>query len=324
MKLLLTTIAVLGATLHAQSAPCASYNDTNTSVSTSLTASPFVGLNPNSRAYQFTPSTSLAIQSAAIFTASPIRDDYMRLEIWDEDTVTGKPGNRMVVGSMRSPVSATANWLGTNFDGVALLSPGTNYWFVWIDSGGSIVPEEPGGIVLPRTTRASTNAWGTIGSGAAKFRLFCGLLDGLGVTNYGNPCLTSSSQVPTTFTNESPVAGSTTFGVSGTNLPPGASAWLLVGIDPNYVSTPLGGLFPAGAAAHTDIVVAIPGTTGTAEIGSQPSAPRPVPFGFMHFSLPLVGVPANAFLSFQMIGIDAGSAAFIPLVTANAVRVLTI
>ena len=51
----------------AQTAPCLSFNDTNTTVSTSLAASPFFGRNPNSRAYQFTPSTALTGQAAVIF-----------------------------------------------------------------------------------------------------------------------------------------------------------------------------------------------------------------------------------------------------------------
>ena len=56
-------------------------------------------------------------------------------------------------------MSGTANWLGANFDFAPTLNAGTNYWFVWVESGASILAEDPSGVLLPRTTRASNNAW---------------------------------------------------------------------------------------------------------------------------------------------------------------------
>ncbi|MBK8976187.1 MAG: hypothetical protein IPM29_09685 [Planctomycetes bacterium] len=318
--------AVLAAAAAAQSPPCLGFNDTNTSVSTGITASPFVGLNPNSRAYQFTVPAPLTPLAATIFTGSPIRDDYMRVEIWDEDPATMRPGNRLVRGTFSSPLSTTARWQGANFDTVPpQLNPGTNYWFVWIDSGGSIIPEEPGGVTLPRVTRAASNAWSaTVGSGACKFRLYCSYLDGQSVVPVGSPCAWSSGQAPTVFTNDAPFAGNAAFGVEGTNLPPGAACWIFVGIDPNFTSNPLGPLFGPGCTQHTDLAIVVGSTTGVAEIGDQPSSPRPSPFGHVRFSLPLTPLPAGVFFAVQLAGFDAGAPYAVQLALTNGLRITTL
>jgi hypothetical protein len=322
---LLLSGAALAAALSAQAPPCFSANDANTSVSTSITASPFVGLNPNSRAYQFSPTTSIAPLSASIFTGSPLRDDYMRLEIWDEDTSTNLPGNRIAVGTFSSPLSPTANWLGTNFDTAPQLNAGTNYWLVWIDSGGSIIPEEPGGVSLPRTTRASNRPWGTVAAGALKFRLYCNLFDTQVRASVGAPCATATNQLPTAFTNDTPTAGNTAFGIEGTNLPAGSTAWLLIGVNPNAGSTPLGAAFPPGCSLHTDIIAAIQGSTGIAEIGDQPSTPRPSPFGHVRFPTPLTTLTTSGiFFSAQLVALDGAASAPVPLVLSNALGIITL
>ena len=307
------------------SGACVSFNDSNTTVSTGVTASPFVGLNPSSRAYQFTVANPVTVFSASLFTGSPFRDDYMRLEVWDEDPTTGAPGNRLATGTMFSPLSTTAHWLGCNFSNAVSLTPGTNYWFAMIDSGGSIVPEEPNGLTpLARKTRSAQNAWSSsTRTGAAKFRLFCDLYPTNVDANFGSPCFTSSGQLATAFSNDVPQAGSTTYGIEGTNLPAGSTAFLLLGWDPNTPSTPLGPFFPAGCFLNTNIFAAIPGQTGIAEIGDQPSSPRPSPFGHVRFSVPLNAVGAGVFLSAQIVGVDGGSTAAIPYVTSNAIRITT-
>ena len=106
---LIVGAALAGLALPAQSSPCVAFNDANTNVSGSLRASPFVGLNPSSRGYQFTVASQQLAQSAAIFTGSPIRNDYMRLEIWDEDPNTLRPGNRLATGTLFSPMSMSAS-----------------------------------------------------------------------------------------------------------------------------------------------------------------------------------------------------------------------
>jgi hypothetical protein len=307
------------------SGACVSFNDANTNVSTSTTASPFVGLNPSSRAYQFTVASPVTVLSASLFTGSPFRDDYMRLEVWDEDSATGAPGNRLTTGTMFSPLSTTANWLGCNFSNAVSLTPGTNYWFAMIDSGGSIVPEEPNGATpLTRKTRASQNAWSSsAATGAAKFRLFCDLYPENIDANFGAPCFTSSGQLATAFSNDVAQAGNPNYGIEGSNLPAGSTAFLLLGWDPNAASTPLGSFFPAGCFLSTNIFAVIPGQTGVAEIGDQPSSPRPSPFGHVRFSVPLTTVGAGVFLSAQIIGVDGSSNAAIPYVTSNAIRVTT-
>lgn len=322
-RLLLLTLGSLAASLAAQTPPCESRNDTNTTVSNAITASPFVGSNPNSRAYQFTPAATITPQSVAIFSGSPIHDDFMRLEIWDDDPINNVPTVRRLVGTLFSPLSPTANWLGTNFDTIYTLNPGTNYWLVWVESGASIVAEEPGGTALPRRTRTAANAWGGLGSGAVKFRLFCNLLDAANVTPAGTNCPTSNGLAPTAFTNDVPAAGNATFGIEGTNLPPGAGAWLLLGFDSNFVPTPFGAGFPAGCALNTDIVGVINGGTGIAEIGDQPTTPRPSPFGHVRFNLPIpAALPPNLFFSAQILGLDSGFPVAAPLVGTNAVQFL--
>lgn len=307
------------------SGACVSFNDASPAVSTSVTASPFVGLNPSSRAYQFTVANPVTVLSASLFTGSPFRDDYMRLEVWDEDATTGAPGNRLATGTMFSPLSATAHWLGCNFDNAVSLTPGTNYWFAMIDSGGSIVPEEPNGLnPLVRKTRVAQNNWSSsTNTGAAKFRLFCDLYPANIDANFGAPCFTSGGQLATAFSNDVPQAGNAGYGIEGTNLPAGSTAFLLLGYDPNTPSTPLGPFFPAGCFLNTNIFVAIPGQTGIAEIGDQPSSPRPSPFGHVRFSVPLNSVGAGVFLSAQIVGVDGGSTAAIPYVTSNAIRITT-
>lgn len=306
----------------AQTAPCLAFNDTNTTVSTSLTASPFVGRNPNSRAYQFTPATTLTVQAAAIFTASPLRDDYMRLEIWDEDPTTFLPLGRLTGGTLLSQMSTTANWIGTNFGNVVTLNAGTNYWLVWVESGGSIVPEEPGGATsLNRRTRQNVAAWGAAAAATPKLRIFCSPLDAQNVSSYGPACATSSGLFPSTFTNSPPTDGNALFGFEGTNFPPAASALLVIGLDPLFVTTPLGPSFPVGCALNSDIVLTVGGTTGTAEIGDQPNSPRPVPFGYVRFPLPIPSGFVGAYISGQIFALDVGSPAPVPLVAGTAVRV---
>ena len=195
---------------------------------------------------------------------------------------------------------------------------------MWIESGGSIVPEEPGGVPLPRSTRATTNPWGTVGSGEGKFRIYCGPFDQNISAVYGPSCATSSGETPTTFSNSLPTITNTDYGVEPTNLPAGSTAWLLLGGDRNAPQTPLGPLFPAGCHQNTDILVAVPDTVGVAEIGDQPSSPRPVPFGYVRYSLPLnLAGGTGIFLAAQVVAIDGGSTASVPLVTTNAIRFVT-
>ncbi|MGA0869662.1 MAG: hypothetical protein ACO3UM_12100 [Planctomycetota bacterium] len=307
------------------SGACVSFNDSNTTVSTGVTASPFVGLNPSSRAYQFTVQNPVTVLSASLFTGSPFRDDYMRLEVWDEDPNTGAPGNRLATGTMFSPLSTTAHWLGCNLSNAVSLTPGTNYWFAMIDSGGSIVPEEPNGLTpLVRKTRTAQNAWSSsTATGAAKFRLYCDLYPANIDTNFGAPCFTASGQLATAFSNNRAQSGDPAYAIEGTNLPAGSTAFLLLGYDPNQPSIPLGPFFPAGCFLNTNIFAVIPGQTGIAEIGDQPNSPRPSPFGHVRFTVPLTTVGAGVFLTAQIVGVDGSSTAAIPYVTSNAIRVTT-
>ncbi|MBK8977594.1 MAG: hypothetical protein IPM29_16915 [Planctomycetes bacterium] len=59
---------------------------------------------------------------------------------------------------------------------------------------------------------------------------------------------------------------------------------------------------------------------GVAEIGDQPTTPRPSPFGHVGLSLPLTNAVAGGFFSAQMLGFDSGASAAIPIVFTNAIR----
>src|SRR5678815_4131987 len=81
-------VASFGMALAAQTPPCISLNDANTSVGTAITAYGFAG--PGVIAYQFTPANSLVLRAAQVFTAStPFASPrgYQTLEVWDTNFI---------------------------------------------------------------------------------------------------------------------------------------------------------------------------------------------------------------------------------------------
>ena len=322
LSLVILSTSTLSAGAAAQTPPCVSFN-TGPYFSSAITSTPFIGQNPGQRAYQFTPPTTVTVQAGSIFTASPSRNDFMRLEVWDDNPVGNQPMNRLCVGTMASPMSATPNWLGTNFGATPTLTAGTKYWLVWVEPGSSIIAEDPTGYALPRRSRSGTGAWRSLLSGAAKFQLFCNPLDAAGVTSFGAPCQTSAGQLAMAFTNTAATAGNPSFALEGTNFRSSAPVLLVIGVNPAWPSVPLGPQWPMGCNFSSDIALTLVGVTGAAQIGDQPPSPRPAPLGHLRVPLPMTGFPIGAFFAVQIYGFDSGATTLITAVSSNAVRITT-
>lgn len=303
---------------------CFAQNDQNTNVSTALTALPSGGALSTSHAYRFTPVRNIFAQAAFVFTASPNRDDFMRLEIWSD--AGGTPAGLIASGQVASPQSPNAAWLGANFNGVVQLTRNTAYWFVWVEAGESIVPEEPGGATVPSVTRSGYGSWTTAGSRPAKFRIFCGdTIDTPDVRRIGFSCATSLDEQPTAWSNELPTVGNADFAIQGDHLPPSATAWLVVGFDPLFIPVflqpTIGG--PSGCALYTSSEAVFSSTSGVAPIGSPPASARPSPFGHVRYPLPIPNDPtlASTFVTVQIMALDVDASAVIPIVGSNGLQI---
>ncbi len=320
---ILAVLAVAGST-SAHGTVCMSRNDQNATVSTALTTPPGPGANPNYHAYRFVPTNNLFPHSAWVFTGSPNRFDYMRIEIWSDNG--GAPGSRIAGGAMAAPQSADARWLGSNFESLIFLQLNTPYWFVWVEPGESIIPEEPGSAdLLPRYRRVGNGAWTATGSGAAKIRLFCGdTIDSPSVQRVGSPCSSALDQRPYAWTNDEPTVGNAGFGIEGVHLPSAANSWLLLGFDPAFVPIPLQSFgAPFGCNLYVAGNVTLTGSSGAAEIGDPPAIPRPPAAGHVRFPLP---VPNNSglsglFFSAQIVTFDSASGEALPLVFSNGLHI---
>ena len=140
-------IAGIAGSLAAQTPPCISQNDATNSVGTSITAFGFGG--PGVNAYQFTPTTSLVLWAAEIYTASTAATTprgYQTLEIWDTSLLF-LPQTRLGGGTWQNQATnpLTPAWQGANFDAPVTLAANQTYWLVWRESGGNLLPYEPGG-----------------------------------------------------------------------------------------------------------------------------------------------------------------------------------
>lgn len=318
------TLTACAGSAHAHGTVCLARNDVSPSVSSSLTNVPPAGSNPNYHAYRFVPSNNVFPHSAWVYSGSPNRADYMRIEIWTD--TGGAPGTRIAGGAMASPQSTNARWLGSNFESLIMLQLNTPYWFVWVEPGESIVPEEPGSTdQLTRYRRTGTGAWVAAGSGAAKIRLFCGdTIDSASVSRVGFPCSSALDRQPYAWTNDSPEVGNSTFGIEGVHLPNSAASWLLLGFNPGFVPIPmqpLGASF--GCSLYVAGTVSFSGTTGAAEIGDLPASPRPPAAGHVRFPL---AIPNNAglaglFFSAQIVSMDPPSGSPLPLVFSNGLHI---
>lgn len=314
---------VTTASVSAHGTICHRENDATTNVGAALTAAVPAGTN-RSTAWQFTPLRTSFPQAAWIFTGSPNGNEFMQLEVWTDSA--GAPGTRMAYGTCALPQSATPDWRGVNFNTAIQIQIGTPYWFVWIESGDVVVPEEPGGTLLPKATRTGTGAWSAAGTGAGKIRLFCGdTLEGLDVLRLGTGCGTSFDLRPVAWSNELPNVGNSEFAIEGEHLPPGANAWLAVGFNPNFFPLSLDILIgaPFGCVLFTDTTVVFAGATGSAAVGSGTPGNRPAAYGHVRFPLPIPNDPSlqMLYLSTQILAIDAGAPEPVPVVTTNGLSI---
>jgi hypothetical protein len=252
----------------------------------------------------------------AIYTGNTLTPTGMILEIWSNDATTSLPLARLAGGTLRYPPMVKAGWLGTNLDKIVVMTPNTPYWIAWTEGGSSQVPTEPTGTTLPAARNTNNGPWSSLPATALKFRIFCSLLDQQGITTAGQGCGVGGT-LGTAFSNIAPSIGAADFAVEGTGFPSGAPAALLVGVQPNFPSFPIpNGIM--GCSVNTDVLLTVAGTTGTGNVRSTTGLARHVAF-----PLPIPNVPSliGGFVRFQIAVQEAPTAAPIPIVGTNALRV---
>ncbi|HEX5053984.1 MAG TPA: hypothetical protein VFZ65_19555 [Planctomycetota bacterium] len=319
-RLLPLTIALLGSVLAAQTPPCISLNDGNNNVGTAITAFGFGG--PGVIAYQFTPTTSLVLQAAEIYTAStPFSSPrgYMTLEIWDTNLIF-LPQTRLGGGTWQNqPTTPLAPaWQGASFDQFVPLASGQTYWLVWRESGGNVYPYEPGGMVTP-TARLSGGNWVLqAASQPIKWRGYCSLLDRANVVPIGLGCLTSQSKLPSEFTNNDPSIGNADFQIEATGFPAGSIGLAVLGTNAAWVSIPIPGA-PAGCNLHTDPLLTATVFVGT---GNEQAVHTTGASGHTWFDFPVPASPALAgtIIGSQFAVFDAALPDPLPFVFSNGLR----
>lgn len=313
-KFLGAALAALVCTFAAaQTPPCVSLNDTNTTMSGALTSYGFAG--QNSFGWQITPTSSLVVQAAQVFTRNNTLsgDRYMILEIWSDGG--GLPGTRLGGGAWKIVNSRAPAWQGADLDSLVVLQANQPAWLVWVEPGFSNPCEEPGGILMPKATRNGAN-WVTSAASAPKFRLFCNQLDDVHSAPVGVGCPQSNGLYASVYTNEQPTVGNSNFFFESSGNPSGGGVFVIFGFNPGFTPIPVPG-FPAGCFQNTDIVSTLFATAGTGNTRGPTCA------GYLRIPLALpsdqsfVGFP----LAVQVVTYDANAAAPLPFAASNAQRV---
>ena len=313
------TTALISTTLAAQTPPCISANNTTNSSVGIISAFSFAG--PNGHGWQFTPTTSMVLFAAELFTENAFltNQGYMSVEIWDTNFIF-QPGQRLGGGTFAVDASLGHEWHGANFDAPVTLVAGQTYWFVWIEPGFSELPVESGGVTATYVRRSGSSWLTQPTSTAPKWRGYCGQLDSAAVTPVGFGCATSVNALPSMMTNHEPTVGNANFQLEASGFLPGSIGLVILGSNPAFVSLPVPG---AGSCMlHTDALATLTVTTGTGDQGANhlPSGP-----GFAgHCSFPLA-IPGNAALSGMVIGsqfamLDPAIGTPLPLVFTNGLQ----
>ena len=306
--------ALLSPVLCAQTPPCLAMNDQSTNVPNIITAYAFSG--PTSWGWQITPTTPLIARAAQIYTANTVSKVDMVLEIWSHDPATSLPLARLAGGAWKISTASPLMWQGTNLDAPITLVPPNSYWLVWTEPGGCRVPYETGGTTLPAARRPSGGAWATTAATELKFRIFCNLLDAKNVKPKGPSCSTPAG-LGSLYTNQAPTVGNAEFLLDGSGFPSGASAALLLGVQPAFPSVPLPGGNPL-CLLHTDIVIIVSGLTGTGNVRQTAGSS-----GHVFFPLAVPAIPglAGGYLGAQLAVLDSTSAYSIPFATTNGLQI---
>lgn len=310
----------LAGSLAAQTPPCISLNDATNSVGTSITAFGFAG--PGVNAYQFTPTTSLVLWAAEIYTASTASTTprgYQTLEIWD-NSLLFLPQTRLGGGTWQNQGTnpLTPAWQGANFDAPVTLAANQTYWLVWRESGGNLLPYEPGGTQAV-WARFSGGNWLLQATGQSiKWRGHCGLLDDPGVTNVGGGCPATTGSIPSAFTNTPPAVGNAFFQFEASGFAAGTIGLAILGSNPSWVPVPLPIAPGCTVNADPQVVATVP--VGT---GNQQAVHTVGCAGHCWFDVPLPNDPLllGFVLDAQFAGLDAASTAPLPFVFTNGVRV---
>ncbi|MEO6593968.1 MAG: hypothetical protein ABIP94_04370 [Planctomycetota bacterium] len=303
--------------LAAQSPPCISLNDGNNSVGTATTAYGFAG--PGVLAYQFTPANSIVLLAAQIYTQSTAFTSplgYQTLEIWDTNFIF-LPQTRLGGGTWQNQVILGLQWQGASFDQVIPLNGGQTYWLVWRESGGNVLPYEPGGFVTP-TARFSGGNWTLQAtSQAVKWRGFCSLLDAQNVAPIGFGCLSSQSKLPSEFTNHAPTIGNANFQIEASGLPPGSIALVVLGTNATWISVPIPGA--PGCDLHTDPLVLATVMVGTGNQQAQHSVGASG-HAWLDLAIPADPTLVGTVIGSQFAAYDAGLAVPLQFVFSNGLR----
>lgn len=313
----LCALAVANA-LPAQTPPCISNNDTTNNSSAALTLTG--GAAPNVLAYRFTPSTTLILHAAEIYTASPVATaaGYMTLEVWDEGATTGLPGSRLAGGTWQVHQNLGLEWHGASFDSIAVAFASQNYWLVWREPGASRIPYEPGGATMP-IARFTNGAWVLQATPQPlKWRGYCSLLDGANVQPLGIGCLSSTLSLPAGFTNHLPSVGNGNFQFEATGFAPGTLGLAIVGANPAWPSLPIPGA-PANCFLHVEPLLLLVLPVGTGNQQAQ-HAVGAAGHCWLDFPLPPNPLLAGFALDVQFAGLDPGSIDALPFVFTNGVR----
>lgn len=317
MRLLAIALTVLLAPLAAQTPPCISNNDATNSSSLSTTLVPFSG--PNVYAYKITPASSVALFGARLYTASSLSTSgYMTLEFWSENAATGLPDARIAGGTMQTSNTLGTAWLGVNFDGVAPLNAGSNYWLVWREPGGSRLPYEAGGVTLPFARFTGGNWVLQASQQPLKWRGYCTPLDDVGLAAVGQPCASSQGFYPASFANHAPTVGNANFQFEATGFLPGTIGLAVVGANPSWVPFPIPGA-PAGCMLNVDPMVV---STVSIGAGNQQATHLVGAAGHCWFDLPIPANPAlvGFAIDAQFAGLDTAAAASLPFVFSRGLR----
>ena len=305
---------LLASSLSAQTPPCESFNDTTSTTSGALSAFGFGG--PNTRAWQVVPTNTYTIQSVRLFTGNSTLsgDRYMTVEIWSD--VNNLPGARLGGGTWKIDQTMPLRWQGANLDQSIAVNPNTKIWVVWIDPGFSEIPVESGGLTLLTATRSGVT-WTAVTNTAPKVRLFCNLLDDLGVGNNGGPCLGTNGAYATAFTNYEPTIANTQFSIEASGFLPGQAALMALGVIPGFPVVPLA-IQPPGCTQNTDVFDSYFAFTGTSNVRGPTAA------GHVRYSLSIPNDPGlvGGFVALQVACFDTASGASLPLVTTNAVTLV--